>query len=119
MGTAYSITLSTLESNFSCLFARRVAAGPTGAGDPDTQHQLISFVVERLRVPWRSEPAGVARPFIIAIAIDHGATRSQEAAVVEWPSSRNSVAHQRCLRRIEICRHVRFKLYKLGRLLRK
>src|SRR5262245_31137501 len=61
------------------------------------QHQLISFVVERLRVPWRSEPAGVARPFIIAIAIDHGATRSQEAAVVEWPSSRNSVAHQRCL----------------------
>src|SRR5262245_62778476 len=83
------------------------------------QHQLISFVVERLRVPWRSEPAGVARPFIIAIAIDHGATRSQEAAVVEWPSSRNSVAHQRCLRRIEICRHVRFKLYKLGRLLRK
>src|SRR5262249_22787842 len=65
------------------------------------QHQLISFVVECLRVPWRSEPAGVARPVIIAIAIDHGATRSQEAAVVEWPSSRYSVAHQCCLRGIE------------------
>src|SRR5262245_59278504 len=80
------------------------------------QHQLISFVVERLRVPWRSEPAGVARPFIIAIAIDHRATRSQEAAVVEWPSSRNSVAHQRCLRCIEcvamsaLCQKQTFRL---------
>src|SRR5215468_1455472 len=80
------------------------------------QHQLISFVVERLRVPWRSEPAAVARPFIIAIAIDHGATRSQEAAVVEWPSSRNSVAHQRCLRCIEcvamsaLCQKQTFRL---------
>src|SRR5215472_7459192 len=80
------------------------------------QQQLISFVVERLRVPWRSEPAGVARPFIIAIAIDHGATRSQEAAVVEWPSSRNSVAHQRCLRCIEcvamsaVCQKQTFRL---------
>jgi hypothetical protein len=62
------------------------------------QHQLIAFVVERLRVPWRSEPAGEARPVIITIAIDHGATRSQLAAVVEWPSSRKSVTRQRCLR---------------------
>jgi hypothetical protein len=84
-----------------CLLAgwRRAQQVPVTRIAP--QHQLISFVVERLRVPWRSEPAGVARPFIIAIAIDHGATRSQEAAVVEWPSSRNSVAHQRCLRCIE------------------
>src|SRR5262245_8868417 len=85
MGTAYSITSSALESNFSCLFARRWRRAqqvPVTRIAP--QHQLISFVVERLRVPWRSEPAGVARPFIIAIAIDHGATRSQEAAVVEW-----------------------------------
>src|SRR6516165_10593828 len=62
------------------------------------QQRLIRFVVERLHVPRRSEPAGAARPVIIAIAIDHGATRSQEAAAVEWPSSRKSVAHQRRLR---------------------
>ena len=36
ISTAYSITSSALESNFSCLFAHRVAAGPTGAGDPDS-----------------------------------------------------------------------------------
>jgi hypothetical protein len=36
MSTAYLITLSALESSFSCLFARRVAAGPTGAGDLDS-----------------------------------------------------------------------------------
>ena len=59
------------------------------------QQQLIAFVVERLDVPRRSEPAGEARPVIINIAIDHGATRSQDTAVVEWPSSRKSVAHQR------------------------
>ncbi len=62
------------------------------------QQQLIAFVVERLDVPRRSELAGEARPVIIAIAIDHSATRSQDAAVVKWPSSRKSVAHQRCLR---------------------
>src|SRR5262249_44931465 len=36
MGTAYSITSSALESNFSCLFARRVAAGESGADDSDS-----------------------------------------------------------------------------------
>src|SRR5262249_13086952 len=85
-----------------CLLAgwRRAQQVPVTRIAP--QHQLISFVVERLRVPWRSEPAGVARPFIIAIAIDHGATRSQEAAVVEWPKTRNLVTHQRCLRCNEV-----------------
>src|SRR5262249_7004222 len=84
-----------------CLLAgwRRAQQVPVTRIAP--QHQLISFVVERLRVPWRSEPAGVARTFIIAIAIDHGATGSQEAAGGASPSSRNAVGHQRCVRCIE------------------
>jgi hypothetical protein len=35
-GAAYSSTSSALESNFSCLFARRAAAGGAGAGEPDS-----------------------------------------------------------------------------------
>src|SRR5262249_26638756 len=51
MGTAYSITSSALESNFSCLFARRVAAGESGADDSDSS--AASAYKLRRRAPAR------------------------------------------------------------------
>ena len=74
------MTLVTGLSFREAFFAGNSVAGRRADQVPVSwvapQHELISFVVKRLRVPRRSELAGEPRPLIIAIAINYGATRS-------------------------------------------